>query len=574
MSPMSSGSASGSTSPRGRMMSSRLQPRVSMLDWYTSDVCSIYEDDARESNGPGGNSLGCDFDIVAEVVQMLASGNQDDVHRAAAQMEYLVSSSQPKEDVDVWGWEWTAAGAKENRSTFGNQAGLWDNFLSIIETNDSVGQAMVCGAMSKLGFRNAYNVVNMMKHPGLLSALVQLLDEGNPIKVQKQAWRVLHNCCSGIDEVKVIICGHEGMDERFVSGCLSQDEEVRRRAVSVIMHASSTDAAKPYLVNSKIPETALEPVMNSDTEELATRIRATLASANMCGREERSILSTAPAMLKEIVMVTNSALEETEYSGIKWSLAGVMLPLFNLSVSDTNKKALIEIGCVAVLLSLVMNFKASMGNSHELALRTLANLTFDPMATEQMINQNALAILEDIVQQNKGESLKSKQVAQDLIFMLTGGQNLEIPQQMTVDNSDSNSTQSLRQSHIMFSYSWLEKKRNVILLADMLRKRGIDVWRDEEGSRLVKKMSGSSMDIMAEAIESAEFVVMFVSRAYRDSYNCKLEGKYAQIRERAGLATIIYVMMEQDYTPQSENSVDGWLGMMIGDSIWYTGWDP
>lgn len=121
--------------------------------------------------------------------------------------------------------------------------------------------------------------------------------------------------------------------------------------------------------------------------------------------------------------------------------------------------------------------------------------------------------------------------------------------------------------------SWLEKKRNVVTLTGMLRKRGLDVWRDEEGSSLVKRISGSSMDIMAEAIEVAEFVVVFVSRAYRDSYNCKLEGKYAQIRERAGLATIIYVMMEEDYTPQSESGVDGWLGIMIGDSIWYRGWD-
>ncbi len=64
-------------------------------------------------------------------------------------------------------------------------------------------------------------------------------------------------------------------------------------------------------------------------------------------------------------------------------------------------------------------------------------------------------------------------------------------------------------------------------------------------------MSGSSMDIMAEAIELAEFVIVFVSRAYRDSYNCKLEGKYAQIRERAGMAQLIYVMMEEDHTPQS-----------------------
>jgi hypothetical protein len=43
--------------------------------------------------------------------------------------------------------------------------------------------------------------------------------------------------------------------------------------------------------------------MNSETEESATRIRATLASANLCGREERSILTTAPAMLSESLLV-------------------------------------------------------------------------------------------------------------------------------------------------------------------------------------------------------------------------------------------------------------------------------
>ena len=34
---------------------------------------------------------------------------------------------------------------------------------------------------------------------------------------------------------------------------------------------------------------------------------------------------------------------------------------------------------------------------------------------------------------------------------------------------------------------------------------------------------------IAQAIECADVVIIFVSRAYRDSYNCKLEGKYAQV---------------------------------------------
>ena len=82
------------------------------------------------------------------------------------------------------------------------------------------------------------------------------------------------------------------------------------------------------------------------------------------------------------------------------------------------------------------------------------------------------------------------------------------------------------------------------------------------------------MEMMAKAIEYADVVIIFVSRAYRDSYNCKLEGKYAQVRERAGLTKILFVMMEEDYTPEATGGVDGWLGMLIGDHIYYPGWDP
>jgi hypothetical protein len=66
------------------------------------------------------------------------------------------------------------------------------------------------------------------------------------------------------------------------------------------------------------PMQALEKVMNSETEESATRIRATLASANLCGREERSILSTAPAMLREFVLCTCTTVSNSCTGGKKF----------------------------------------------------------------------------------------------------------------------------------------------------------------------------------------------------------------------------------------------------------------
>jgi len=103
-------------------------------------------------------------------------------------------------------------------------------------------------------------------------------------------------------------------------------------------------------------------------------------------------------------------------------------------------------------------------------------------------------------------------------------------------------------------------KTLVKMLSSMLKARGFDVWTYDEGSSLVGPEQGSSMAKMSEAIEVAEYVIVFISRAYRDSYKCKLEGKYAQGRERAGLATIIYVMLEEAFCPDENNQVDGWLG--------------
>ncbi len=175
------------------------------------------------------------------------------------------------------------------------------------------------------------------------------------------------------------------------------------------------------------------------------------------------------------------ALDETEYAGIKWSLAGVLLPLFNLSCSDTNKVELIRCGTVSMVLELIKNYRSEIASTFELVLRTLANLTFNDEAKDQMLQEDAVDMLKFVSEQTRGESLAAKQVAQDLIFMLGGGQNAAI---MRVERA----VKALRsRSHVMISYSWLEKKKNVVSLTDMLRTRGLDVWRDEEGSALVRK---------------------------------------------------------------------------------------
>ncbi len=127
--------------------------------------------------------------------------------------------------------------------------------------------------------------------------------------------------------------------------------------------------------------------------------------------------------------------------------------------------------------------------------------------------------------------------------------------------------------HAMLSYCWGAKKELVVELAASLRAKGVNVWRDEEGSQCVPAMSGSTDDCMADAIERSHTIIICVSPAYKASANCRMEAKYANDMHKRGKVKLVFVMMEQGYTTRSSpDCVDGWLGLMTGDHLWHAMW--
>jgi len=64
---------------------------------------------------------------------------------------------------------------------------------------------------------------------------------------------------------------------------------------------------------------------------------------------------------------------------------------------------------------------------------------------------------------------------------------------VTDDVSDSQSSSS--DVHVMMSYAWEANKPLVEAITEILKKNGIDVWRDEEGSSKLGKMSGDTMEV-------------------------------------------------------------------------------
>ena len=86
-----------------------------------------------------------------------------------------------------------------------------------------------------------------------------------------------------------------------------------------------------------------------------------------------------------------------------------------------------------------------------------------------------------------------------------------------------------------------------------LKKRGYDIWID------VEKMQGSTVEAMSEAVEGAAVMVYGVSKAYKESTNCRLEAQYAFQQQK----DMVPLMMVDGYRP------NGWLGLIMGVRLWY-----
>jgi len=114
-----------------------------------------------------------------------------------------------------------------------------------------------------------------------------------------------------------------------------------------------------------------------------------------------------------------------------------------------------------------------------------------------------------------------------------------------------------QEKHIMISYQW-DAQRRVVKIKDGLRKLGYRVWLD------VEQMHGSTMEAMANAVESSACVVTCISQKYKNSPNCRAEAEYTFNLRRS----MIPLMMDKNYKP------DGWLGFLLGSKLYGDATDP
>ena len=104
----------------------------------------------------------------------------------------------------------------------------------------------------------------------------------------------------------------------------------------------------------------------------------------------------------------------------------------------------------------------------------------------------------------------------------------------------------------MLSYQW-NVQGEVKRIEEMLTQRNVKCWMDINGG-----MKNDIYDSMAEGVQDAACLICFMTQAYQDSVNCKLELKFAQ---QSGVP-IIPIMMQADFAAK------GWLAILTAGSIW------
>ena len=172
--------------------------------------------------------------------------------------------------------------------------------------------------------------------------------------------------------------------------------------------------------------------------------------------------------------------------------------------------------------------------------------------------------LEKLTKVTKKECNCSDKELQDLKYPVTVSMKIleEAPQVWTGDEEkklqaaqeESRAATGALQGYAMLSYNQESCQEFIHPLRDKIESKGIRTWID------IKDMpAGDLYTGMAKAIEGAAIVVVGVHIKYKDSGNCQYEAEYAAKKKKR----MFFVNCQPGY------EADGWLGLLMGNSLWY-----
>ncbi|CAF1515353.1 unnamed protein product [Rotaria magnacalcarata] len=182
----------------------------------------------------------------------------------------------------------------------------------------------------------------------------------------------------------------------------------------------------------------------------------------------------------------------------------------------------------------------------QISLEIIWSLTFNNRIREMLINnyEPFFVYLKEILVNSPEEGVQA--AAKGILWKLANDSSAR----KGIGDIDENNT-SGKKYDIMISYSHSNKDVCHQIYQNLINLK-YTVWLD------FKNMQESTLESMANAIESSETILVCMSNPYKQSPYCQSEAQYAYTRHRH----IIPLVVENKYRP------DGWLGFICASKLY------
>jgi hypothetical protein len=330
-------------------------------------------------------------------------------------------------------------------------------------------------------------------------------------------------------------------------------------ALGIVAVAAQDESQHEMLLGSGIMD-ALEYGILHDFAYMGNSVAASASGAAVAlvGRNEGGKVLRREAV--HAVLERLHVFFQSESFGFRVPVKSIMphvSRVVTMAVSDANKKNMLQFEALIDMLlqCLILDDdnhrkgqdgadalqEASAGVLHELSL-------YGPGAAALRSHGSAIPTLHKLC---KVGTKASKERGAAALFELED-EGKRVKRTLPGVDDDTATGQKLAPPHVMVSYNW-DHQHVILRVVGSLQARGYLVWIDTE------QMKGATVDTMALAVEGSALVLIGVSRAYKESSNCRMEAQYALQKKKP----LVPLMLTQGY------EADGWLGLLLGTSMWY-----
>jgi hypothetical protein len=292
-----------------------------------------------------------------------------------------------------------------------------------------------------------------------------------------------------------------------------------------------------------------------------------MALANIANDQQIENMIDMPIVIAELVKYTKKAAEQITLNGnnlkrgsqqfiedtqkeysvyyvkadgyeVQYSITGILLGLYQLAVNNTTKYDLfVKYNLKEYLKKIIQK---GLEIEQKYSIQVLAQLCFDPQVLDIVSNDTELSSF--IEYKTKPENCQMKTMIK-LCEQITWA--IKMKNKGPDDETNKRMVEIREQKQVMISYN--SGSRDICLkIKGELEKNSFKVWID------VNEIHGSSLEAMARAVESSDFILMCVTEKYRQSVNCQAEAQYSFKLKKKIIPLILQKGME---------NVDGWLGM-------------